>query len=198
VHLKGHVLLLKAVKRLAHEGHRVRLTLVGDGLDGPALREAAEEHRVTDYIHFTGPLNPADIRPYYERAHLFALASLIEGLPVALMEAMAYELPCVAPRIAGIPELILDGVNGLLFNPANCDDLTHALRALISDPDLRWHMGKAARLQVIGKYNLHTNANRLKDIFHRELAPAKSVSIRDLRPACQSIYPGSHPTQEAV
>jgi colanic acid/amylovoran biosynthesis glycosyltransferase len=183
VHLKGHLLLLQALKRLAQEGHRLRLTLVGDGPDGPALRQAVEKHRLTEYVHFTGPINPAGIHPYYERAHVFALASLIEGLPVALMEAMASELPCVAPRIAGIPELIIDGLNGLLFNPANCEDLTRALRVLVCDPDLRLSMGKAARSQVIRNYNLHHNASRLADTFRRELAPTvEAIPIRDLRP----------------
>jgi colanic acid/amylovoran biosynthesis glycosyltransferase len=183
VHLKGHILLFDALERLIQEGYPLRLTVLGGGPDGPALRQAVEKRGLAESVHFAGPVNPANIRPFYERAHIFALASLIEGLPIALMEAMAMEIPCVAPRITGIPELIVDGASGLLFHPGNLDDLTRALRALVSDPDLRLRMGKAARSQVTQSYNLHQNANRLAELFARELQPAHIRSQRHLQRA---------------
>ncbi|HTU44555.1 MAG TPA: glycosyltransferase family 4 protein [Bryobacteraceae bacterium] len=174
VHLKGHVLLIEAFERIIKDGFPVRLTLVGDGPEGPALRAVVKERRLEHCVRFTGPINPARIREQYERADVFALASFTEGLPIALMEAMAMQIPCVASCITGIPELIRDGVTGLLFSPGNIDDLTRALRILIGDPALRQRIGEAARLHVTQHYNLHVNVARLGEVFGRELLPVNA------------------------
>ncbi|HEX3681986.1 MAG TPA: glycosyltransferase family 4 protein [Bryobacteraceae bacterium] len=131
-------------------------------------------------VRFTGPINPARIREHYERADIFALASFTEGLPIALMEAMAMQIPCVASCITGIPELIRDGVTGLLFSPGNIDDLTRALRILIGDTALRQRIGEAARLHVIQHYNLHVNVARLAEVFGRELLPVNASEPSEL------------------
>ena len=170
VHLKGHLLLIDAFERIVNDGFPVRLTLVGDGPESPVLRAAVKERRLDHCVRFTGPINPARIREQYARADIFALASFTEGLPVALMEAMAMGIPCVASCITGIPELLRDGVTGLLFSPGNIEDLTRALRVLIDDPTLRQRMGEAARLHVIQNYNLHINVARLAEVFGQELA----------------------------
>jgi glycosyltransferase involved in cell wall biosynthesis len=193
VHLKGHSLLIDAVERLIQQGFSVRLTLVGDGPERPALEETVKKRSLEDCICFTGPINPADIRRYYAAADIFALASLIEGLPIALMEAMAMGIPCLAPCIAGIPELIRDGENGLLFHPGNVDDLIRALKLVLRDPALRKRMGKAARSQIVQHHNLHVNNARLAEVFHRELLGLRAAPGRNLQPPQIRVYAGSHP-----
>lgn len=179
VHLKGHLLLLEAFERLVKDGFPVSLTLVGQGPERPALETFVKERRLESRVRFAGPINPTLIREHYERADIFALASLIEGLPVVLMEAMAMGVLCLAPRIAGIPELIRDGTNGLLFRPGNVDDLTRVLRAAVCDPALRLRMGEAARSHVLQNYNLHINVARLGEIFHQELLGVESAPRHD-------------------
>jgi colanic acid/amylovoran biosynthesis glycosyltransferase len=84
-----------------------------------------------------------------------------------LMEAMAMGIPCVATWIAGIPELIQDGIDGLLVAPSDVDQLSAAIRRLMDDPDLRRRVAIAGRQKVVEKYNLSLNTGRLAQVFER-------------------------------
>lgn len=102
-------------------------------------------------------------------ADIFALASFAEGVPVVLMEAMAMEIPCVATSINGIPELIRDGVDGLLVAPSDVQGLSAALARLMDEATLRESLGKAGRLRVQQRYELSKSADRLADLFRHRL-----------------------------
>jgi glycosyltransferase involved in cell wall biosynthesis len=84
---------------------------------------------------------------------------------VVLMEAMAMELPCVTTQIAGIPELIRDGIDGLLVPPSDLDALVTALGRLMDDAELREQIGKSGRARVLEYYNLRRSVERLARIF---------------------------------
>jgi len=84
---------------------------------------------------------------------------------VVLMEAMAMEIPCVTTHITGIPELIRDGVDGLLVPPSDLDALVKALGCLIDDADLRRRIGKSGRARVVEHYDLRRSVERLARIF---------------------------------
>jgi glycosyltransferase involved in cell wall biosynthesis len=114
--------------------------------------------------------NQTEVRELYRRADIFALASFAEGVPVVLMEAMAMQLPCVATRITGIPELIRDGIDGLLVTPSDAAELAVAIARLIDDPGLRRRLAAAGRVRVEEKYHLATNVARLGEIFRRRLS----------------------------
>jgi glycosyltransferase involved in cell wall biosynthesis len=92
------------------------------------------------------------------------------------MEAMATGLPCVAPRITGIPELIREGTDGLLFTVSNVPELAAAIRQLIDDPELRRRMAASSRLRVADKYDLHKNVQHLSEVFRRWIAPESGAS----------------------
>ena len=102
-------------------------------------------------------------------ADIFALASFAEGIPVALMEAMAMEIPCVTTSINGIPELIRDGVDGLLVAPSDVHGLSAALMRLMDETTLRESLGKAGRLRVQQNYEISKSADRLADIFRHRM-----------------------------
>jgi glycosyltransferase involved in cell wall biosynthesis len=104
----------------------------------------------------------------YAETDIFALPSFAEGVPVVLMEAMAMERPCLSTRIMGIPELIEDGVNGVLVTPADAHDVVVGLRRLLDDAESCRLMGVAGREKVLRAYDLRTNVARLAD----ELVPA--------------------------
>ena len=93
------------------------------------------------------------------------LASFAEGIPVVLMEAMAMEIPCVSTFVAGIPELIRSGIDGILVPPSDECALADAIKRLIDDPALRRRLGVAARRRVMQRYNLDQNITRLAEIF---------------------------------
>lgn len=169
---KGQLILIHAVHAVRAAGKRVFLRIVGDGPDRSALERAADALGLRDDVRFEGAVNQDHIRTLYSSADLFALASFAEGIPVVLMEAMATEVPCVSTRITGIPELIRDGVDGLLVSPSNHEELAGAILRLIDDPALRRSLGEAGRRRVISEYNLPRNIERLAEVFDRRLGGA--------------------------
>jgi glycosyltransferase involved in cell wall biosynthesis len=120
-------------------------------------------------VIFAGAINQDRIRGFYEAADLFCLPSFAEGLPVALMEAMAMEIPCVSTMITGIPELIRHEMDGVLVMPSDDRALAHAIEKLMDDADLRRRLGAAGRQRVLAKYNLPENIELLTRLFRARL-----------------------------
>jgi glycosyltransferase involved in cell wall biosynthesis len=167
---KGQLVLIEAVARLAAEGRNIRLRLVGDGPDRSVLEAAVRRLNATSTIIFEGSVNQDRIRDLYRQAHVFALASFAEGIPVVLMEAMAMEIPCVTTWITGVPELIRNGIDGLLVAPSDKEALASSIANLMDDTELRRRLGKAGRLRVIDKYHLGKSVAHLATVFREELA----------------------------
>ena len=97
------------------------------------------------------------------------LSSFAEGLPVVLMEAMAMEIPCVAPWVNGIPEIVTHETDGLLVPPGDAQALAHAIGRLMDDAALRRTLGQKARLKILEKFDLERNTEHLADVFRRRL-----------------------------
>lgn len=162
---KGQRILLNACHKLWEDGKDINLVFVGTGPDEEHLRTLVTNRGLDDMVTFTGALNQDDVRLWYAQADLFALASFAEGIPVVLMEAMACGVPCISTRITGIPELIRDGVDGLLVSPAQVDELSDAIELLMSDYDLRCQLAIAGRRRVQERYDISDNIERLNYIF---------------------------------
>ena len=156
---KGHTLLLDAVAAVRDQG--VTLTVIGDGTEMDALRDQAQRLGIRDRVRFLGRIGQDEIRDHYARADAFCLASLGEGIPVVLMEAMAMRMPVIAPRIMGIPELVQDGTSGLLFTPGRPDAIAEAITSLAAGRE-RWpEMGDAGRARVVEQFEIGACAERL-------------------------------------
>jgi len=166
---KGQHILLAAVGRLLDGGRNIRLRLVGDGPERGNLEAMVAEHGIGGRIVFEGAVGASRVRTILAGADIFALPSFAEGIPVALMEAMAMEIPCVSTTITGIPELIRHGVDGLLVAPCEVGQLTAALVRLIDDPDQRRRLGMAGRRRVAEEFDLQRNAKKLGEIFQCRL-----------------------------
>jgi glycosyltransferase involved in cell wall biosynthesis len=162
---KGQHILIDAVERLTQEGRRVRLRLVGSGPDETSLRGHAARSAAGECVVFVGAIDQDRIRDFYATADAFCLPSFAEGVPVVLMEAMAMEIPCVTTHIAGIPELIRDGVDGLLVPPSDLEALVTALARLMDDAELREQIGKSGRARVVEHFDLRRSVERLAAIF---------------------------------
>jgi glycosyltransferase involved in cell wall biosynthesis len=169
VSAKGQHVLLAAFRQLVRAGHDVRLRLIGDGPDRISLETAAARDELQDLVAFEGAVGPDRVRCILENADIFALSSFAEGIPVALMEAMAMEVPCVSTSITGIPELIRNEIDGMLVPPADEDQLAAALARLIEDPDLREQLGRAGRRRVEEDFHLHRNVEKLAEMFRCRL-----------------------------
>jgi colanic acid/amylovoran biosynthesis glycosyltransferase len=166
---KGQRILIQAVELLLKAGHNLQLHLVGDGPDRASLEALVAHRGLSAAVSFAGIVNQENIRAFYQDADAFAIASFAEGIPVVLMEAMAMEIPCVATRITGIPELIEDGADGLLVSPSDVDGMAAAIARLIGSAEIRESLGKAARARVQREYELATSADRLSSIFAARL-----------------------------
>jgi glycosyltransferase involved in cell wall biosynthesis len=166
---KGHRILLEAIAALAQYKIEITCTLIGDGPERPALEALCQRLNIARQIHFLGAMAHQPTLAEVAMADVFVLASFAEGLPVALMEAMALGVPCISTTIAAIPELIQSGQNGLLVPPANIAVLAAALRQLASDPQLRLQLGKEARRTAEESYNLATNLDILASVWSSRL-----------------------------
>jgi glycosyltransferase involved in cell wall biosynthesis len=167
---KGQHVLIAAVDLLVKMGRKIRLRLVGSGPDRESLEREVVRRGLGDHVIFEGAVNQDHILEFYAQANAFVLASFAEGIPVVLMEAMAMEIACISTSIAGIAELIRNGVDGLLVAPSDEDALAAAIDALLNDLALRRLLGVAGRNRVIERYNLNCNVARLARIFTKHLA----------------------------
>lgn len=162
---KGHYILLEAVKILREREIPLHVTMIGGGPELMRLQEYVKQHGLEEVVHFTHALSHPETLAQVRRADLFALASFAEGIPVALMEAMSLGVPCVSTYVAGIPELIRSGVDGLLVPPANALAFANALESITSDLVLRRSLGASARQRIINQYNLPLNQELLAHTF---------------------------------
>jgi len=174
---KGQLILLQALNKLISRGRAIHLTFIGHGPDREHLQQFVDKHAIGAHVTFCGALNHDQTRQRLEEADIFALASFAEGVPVALMEAMAMEIPCVSTSIAGIPELIRDKVDGLLVPASSVEALTDALDQLIADEALRKRLGASARARILDCYNLPRNLQLLAAAFEQCLPQRTSPTI---------------------
>ena len=160
---KGFDILLRSVKELIVRGRNVEVVLVGEGDDRPRLEALTRELGLTDRVRLTGW--QSDVRGYYESMDLFALSSFREGLPNALLEAMALEVPAVATRIAGVPRLIRDGETGWLVEPHDVAGLTHALDTMLTTPAIRDRSRLAARRWLEERYSFPARMRTMAAVY---------------------------------
>ncbi|HHL22048.1 MAG TPA: colanic acid biosynthesis glycosyltransferase WcaL, partial [Aliiroseovarius sp.] len=161
--VKGLRVLLKAFEQARKTEPGLRLTLVGDGPDRAFLEEAARP--LGDAVHFAGYQSQSAVAGILATADALVLPSFAEGVPVVLMEAMASGKPVIATRVAGVPELVENGVSGFLVAPGNPDELAEKLILLGADPALRARMGDAGRRKVREEFDVRTEAARLRSLF---------------------------------
>ncbi len=164
---KGFDLLLDAVAGLIERGHDIEVRIAGDG-DGLArLRERAARPPLAGRAAILG--YRSDIIGFYHDLDVFVVSSLREGLPNALLEALALEVPAVATRVAGVPALVEDGVNGLLVEPGSAATLAAAIERLARDPALARRLGAAGRATVEASFGFDTRMASMISIYRRLL-----------------------------
>ena len=179
--VKGHALLLKALADLLIRGHLVQLTLIGDGPLRQDLEHLADVLGVAEQVQFLGSIGQDAIARHYHQADLFVLPSVAEGVPVVLMEAMAARCPVITTHIAGIPELIEDGVHGLLVRPGRADLLAHAIERLLVSPAVGRRMADAAALKIVHEFHLRKTTAQIAAVFEKHILsrrPRPSVDAR--------------------
>ena len=174
--IKGLRVLLDALRAARAQNPQLRLTIIGDGEDRAELQAMAAD--MGDAVRFTGYLSQAEIAAALKRADMMVLPSFAEGLPVVLMESLAAECPVIASRVAGVAELVEDGVSGFLVHAGDTEQLTERMLKLAGDRDLRRRMGRAGRARVQVDFDAEVEAARLASLFLRpDGAPIRPAPI---------------------
>lgn len=159
---KGQLLLVEAAAQLAREGLEFELVLVGDGPMRKDVEALAAREGITDRIRITGWASGDVVRSEIEGARALVLPSFAEGLPVVIMEALALSRPVVTTYIAGIPELVADGVCGYLVPAGSREDAARAMRKVLeATPDALTKMGVEGRARVREMHDAQRNADVL-------------------------------------
>jgi len=163
---KGQLLLVDAAARLAAAEVDFELVLAGDGEMRAAIEQAVARHGLVDRVRITGWISSAQVRDELLAARALVLPSFAEGLPVVIMEAMALGRPVISTYIAGIPELVRDGVDGWLVPAGDVQAVADAMRDCLGAPAPRLaEMGRAARARAHERHHVDTEAGRLKTLF---------------------------------
>lgn len=168
---KGTSVLVEACRRLVDRGHRFHCTVVGGGPLLGSVHRQVDDLGLKETVTLTGPLTQEDLPPLFEEADVFTIPCVTgadgdkDGIPVALMEAMAQGIPTVSTRVSGIPELVEDGVSGLLVAERDPDALADALERLLSDSDLRERLGQAGRAVIEREFDVERTTARLAELL---------------------------------
>ena len=157
--VKGLRVLLEALTTARKNHPNLRLTIVGDGEDREHLERLARP--LGDAVRFTGYLTQDEVAEILGDVDAFVLPSFAEGLPVVLMEALAAGKPAIAPRVAGVAELIEDGRTGHLIHAGDTAGLTRTLEALAADPKAARSLGLAGREMVRAEFDARIEAARI-------------------------------------
>jgi glycosyltransferase involved in cell wall biosynthesis len=163
---KDHETLLRAVALAREEVPAIRLVLIGSGpLDAETRRRVAALGLADSVIMAGSREDVPDLLPGFD---VFALSSRFEGLPIALLEAMATGLACVATTVGGIPEVVTDGRDGMLVAPGDPAGLAAALVALLADPRRREELGRNAANRA-GQFDLTAAVRRIERVYDEAL-----------------------------
>lgn len=167
---KGYPFLISAIKLLVDQGVNVRLTIAGeDDVGGTGYRQKlvvlTAESGVSERVVFLGAVPEEIVREHLEHAHVFVLASLAEPLGVALMEAMAMNVPVVATNEGGVPELIESGADGILVEPGDANAIAAAVMRVMGNPLLAVQLGQASRFKVVESFGHRRSARAIADLL---------------------------------
>jgi glycosyltransferase involved in cell wall biosynthesis len=148
---KGLEYLVEAARFVvAKRPEGIKFRIVGDGPHREQLEDLVAERGLMDYFDFLGQV--PDVSEVLQAGGIFVRPSLTEGMPLTVLEAMSSQLPIIATRVAGTPELIIHNETGLLVEPANVMQLAETILRLIDSPDLARKLGQNARMFVEQQY----------------------------------------------
>ena len=175
---KGHAHLIAAGREICREFPRAKFLFIGDGIERPELERTVEELRLRDHFLFLGRRD--DVANILACCDLFILPSWAEGLPNSVLEAMAAGVPVVATRVGGIPEIIEDGVGGLLVPAKDSRALAAAIAQLLRDPQRAQRFAEVAQERASTEFSYERLLAAL-DTLYQESLPEPTGLILDSR-----------------
>ena len=161
--VKGHAVLVQAMKRIVGRKPNVKLMIVGEGKQEDNLKRLVQELRLGDQVYFYPVINKS--AEFLEIFDVFAMPSLDEGLGLSVMEAQASGLPVVASAVGGLTTLIEHRKTGLLVPPNDSEALADAIEEMLDDPARAAAMGKAARDFIVRNFSAESMVNKTLAVY---------------------------------
>jgi glycosyltransferase involved in cell wall biosynthesis len=172
---KGIYELIQSFRDISYIYPLARLILVGEIIEPRRIKRAIAANGLTSKVILTGGVPYEDILGYLNAADVFAFPSWEEGLPNAVMEACACELPIVASNVGGIPEMIQHEKNGLLISPRDVSGLTKNIKRLLEFPDKARELGVAAREKILKDFDYNKNGKILADRMYKLIYDSNAI-----------------------
>lgn len=175
---KGFHVLIEACQHLAKRGIPFRCHILGEGKERSRLEALIDRYNLQECVLLPGRVYQEELRQILGQADVSVLPCVrdksgeLDGIPVALMETMAMQIPTVSTTVSGIPELIAHERNGLLTPPSDAVSLADALQRLKNDPELCRQLGQAGRETVIDEFNIYKSAEQMSMLFEQVVLPA--------------------------
>lgn len=173
---KGVPELLSALSRMEADSRDWSLTMAGDG-DIERAKTLAQDLGILDRITFTGWLDTPGVHDLLKSSDVLILPSHAEGLPMAIVEAFAFEVAVIASSVGAIPEIVIDRASGLLVSPGDVDELERAIRDLCADDQLRDSLARAGRGTWESHLEIGQYTKRISEIWR---ATADGMNSRPL------------------
>jgi glycosyltransferase involved in cell wall biosynthesis len=171
VEVKGVPVLIKAFAKVSEKYPSSKLLIVGDGPQKSELVKLVQELKLDKKIHFKGFLIGQPLLEIYEQAMIFVLPSIItktgetEGLGVVLIEALSYGIPVIGSKVGGIPDIIIDGKTGLLFEPGDHEDLAKKIILLIENPELRQRLVEEGQKHILENFSWEKIVEKMEKVY---------------------------------
>jgi glycosyltransferase involved in cell wall biosynthesis len=175
---KGLYETLQALTLAATRGAAVHLVVAGSGPDDAGLRKHAAELGIERQVSFVGPVFGARKMELLRAADALVLASYSEGLPYALLECMAAGIAVIATRVGAIPDVVVNGIHGLLVPCRDAEAISRAVATLASDHDMLTRMSAACRHRVAAAYSLEQKVEALCQLYSLACAARQVKAAR--------------------
>ena len=177
--VKNYPFLIRACRELKDRGMDIACSIAGDGPERAKLESLIRDLDLEGEVKLLGSIPHSQLTPLYERADLVVLTSKSEGIPLVLMEAMAYGLLVLAPRITGIPELVSDGETGFLYQPGSTDDFVSKVQEIRRGSTNMGKIRVAARRRVQEQFDRRKNTAGFCDALLQHVGNRQELKNED-------------------
>jgi glycosyltransferase involved in cell wall biosynthesis len=183
VTMKGHATLIRACATLRRRGRSFRCRIIGEGPERPTLERLIRGYALEDRVELAGARPLDEVYAALSEADVFVLLSEIgpsgyrDSFPTVILEAMAAGLPVLSTSVSGIPEIVLDGVTGMLVRERDVDGATRALECLLDSDELRRSMGHKGRARTRELFDIEQSADQLAALLSGDGASADTSTV---------------------
>src|SRR5580765_7698673 len=199
--IKGHVVLLRAFKKVLEERPDARLDIAGRGILEHGLKDLSRELGLSEAVHFLGHVTPP--QRAIEDAQVVVVPSLGEGFGMVALEAMERARPVIAASIGGLEDLVREGETGLLVDPGDADSLAGAMLRMANDPEAAAEMGRLARIRAVERFPEDRCTERTEEVYRfwlngrrtAALETAERNGTREIAATASSASRKSHATR---